>query len=239
MKPISEYKALVFDLDGTLYYQDRLRIKMAWMLLSYYLCHFWRIKELFIIKDFRKIREHWDEISPSLKARDEGPGVSGGKDPGEDKASAGLEDAQYAYVAGKFSCPVETVRNTIETWMYSKPLKAVFETRDSMLLKMIGDYKEKGQKIFIFSDYPIEDKLAALGLKADGMYAATDERLNELKPSPKGLKLIMQDHGLEPGDLLMIGDRMSRDGQAALNAGCDYLILPKNKAKREKLYKKM
>ncbi len=68
------------------------------------------------------------------------------------------------------------------------------------------------------------------------MYAATDERLGELKPSPKGLNLIMQDHGYTGDDILMIGDRMSRDGMAAVNAGCDYLILPKSPAKRKRLY---
>ena len=231
MKPITQYKALVFDLDGTLYYQRRLRIKMAWMLLGYYLCHFWRIKELFVVKEFRKVREGWDAISKD-SGFDETDGTKAG-------TGAGLEDIQYAYVAKRMNETPENVKNTVETWIYDKPLKAVYETRDVKLLEMIGRYRSLGQKIFIFSDYPIEDKLNALGLSADGMYAATDERVNALKPDPRGLELIMQDHGYDKSDILMIGDRMSRDGQAAINAGCDYVILPKSKAKREKLYKKM
>ncbi len=231
MKNINDYKALIFDLDGTLYYQRRLRIKMAWMLLSYYLCHFWRIKELFIVKEFRKVREDWDSISLGTDASAADSVTTSGAE--------SLEDAQYSYVASRFNCPAGIVKDTIETWMYQKPLKAVYETRDEELLKMIEGYKEKGRKIFIFSDYPIEDKAKALKISVDGMYAATDPRLNELKPSPKGLKLIMEDHGYAPEDILMIGDRMSRDGQSAINAGCDYLILPKSKSKREKLYKKI
>ena len=220
-KKITEYKALVFDLDGTLYYQRQLRIKMAWMLGSWYLCHFWRIKELFIIKRFREIREQWGEIS----------GAPAAKEP-----ESSLEWEQYSYVADRMGCTAEKVKTVVETWMYEKPLKAVYETRDEALLKLIEDRKAAGQLIFIFSDYPIEDKLNALGVAADGMYAATDVRLSELKHSPKGLQLIMEDNGLEPSDILMIGDRMSRDGQASVNAGCDYLILPSTKGKRKKLY---
>ncbi|MCR5603915.1 MAG: HAD family hydrolase [Lachnospiraceae bacterium] len=255
-KKINEYKALVFDLDGTLYYQRQLRLKMAWMLGNYYLCHFWCIKELFIIKKFREVREKWDEITgvPTGKEPAGKKILTAGKDSGAngDKNSEtthgekqhtgnktvenSLEWEQYSYVAGRMGCTADRVKTVIETWMYEKPLKAVYETRDVALIELIKERKAAGQKIFIFSDYPIEDKLKAIGLTADGMYAATDERLSELKPSPKGLHLIMEDHGLNPSDILMIGDRMSRDGQSAINAGCDHVILPGSKSLRNKIY---
>lgn len=225
-KNISEYKAVVFDLDGTLYYQRRLRIKMAWMLLKHYLCHFWRIKDIFIIKKFREVRENWDEIKTGIEEAKTGRGNN----------EAGLEDIQYMYTAGIMKESRDRIREVVETWMYDRPLAAVYETRDTELIEIIDSIKKRGQKVYIFSDYPIEDKLKAIGLSADGMYAATDERLGELKPSPKGLNLIMQDHGYTGDDILMIGDRMSRDGMAAVNAGCDYLILPKSPAKRKRLY---
>ena len=225
-KLLTEYKAVVFDLDGTLYYQRRLRIKMAWMLFTYYLCHFFRIKDILIIKRFREIREHWDKISQSLHEPDaEDTGVTDS-----------LEEAQYKYLADKMKVSRDRVRDVIETWMYEKPLKAVYETRDTELIKIMEELKKRGQKVFIFSDYPIEDKLKALNLKVDGMYAATDERVNALKPDPKGLMIIMEDHSLKPDEILMIGDRMSRDGMAAQNAGCDYLILAKNKRERLKTF---
>ena len=221
---INEYKALVFDLDGTLYYQRQLRIKMAWRLLGYYLCHFWRLKDLLVIKRFREIREHWDEIADGVTEV-----TAAGR-------SGSLEDEQYAYVAKQMNCTYDRVKQTIETWMYERPLKTVYETRDGELIDHIREIKKTGKKIIIFSDYPIEDKIRALELSVDGMYAATDERLNELKPSPKGLKLIMEDFGLKPSDILMIGDRMVKDGQAAVNAGCDHLILPPSRSGRRKIY---
>ncbi len=155
------------------------------------------------------------------------------------KTQDSLEDAQYGYLAQKMGVGKDTVRKTVETWMYERPLKAVSDTRDTGLLEIIEELKGRGIKILIFSDYPIEDKIKALDITVDGMYAATDKRLNELKPSPKGLNLIMEDFGFAKEDILMIGDRMVKDGQAAINAGCDYLILPKNFASRSKLYRKL
>ena len=229
-KPITEYKAIVFDLDGTLYYQRRLRIKMAWMLGSYYLCHFWRVKELFIVKKFREVRENWETIS---QTDENGSDVHGCT---LNKPELSLEEKQYKYVAKVMNCSADQVKNTVVMWIYDKPLKAVAETADRELISIIEKLKQEGRKIFIFSDYPIEDKLKALSLSVDGMYAATDERLNELKPSPKGLNLIMEDHAIKSDDILMVGDRMSRDGEAAVNAGCDYIILPKSSGERRKLY---
>jgi FMN phosphatase YigB (HAD superfamily) len=191
---------------------------MAWMLFSYYLCHFWRIKEPFVIKEFRSVREHWDDC-------EDGNGGEGD-----------LESRQYEYVAGKMGMKSTKVREIIEEWIYKRPLKAVYITRDNELLNIIEGMKDRGQKVYVFSDYPIEDKLASLGLLVDGTYAATDPRINELKPSPRGLKLIMEDGDFSPGDILMVGDRMSRDGLSAENAGCDYIILPKSRSGRKKLY---
>ena len=47
-------KALIVDLDGTLYYQKPVQMCMAAEILLYYLLHFWRIKELFLILAYRK-----------------------------------------------------------------------------------------------------------------------------------------------------------------------------------------
>ena len=56
-KSIREYQAIILDMDGTLYFQLPLRICMAFSLGAYYLLHFYRLKELFLIKKFRQLRE--------------------------------------------------------------------------------------------------------------------------------------------------------------------------------------
>ncbi len=211
---VFSYKAVVWDLDGTLYYQNKMRLIMLWKLVSFYLLHPLRIKELFAVRKFRRVREKWDRAA----------------------SSQSLEKEQYEYTAKLMRLPPETVREAVETWMYEKPLKYIRACRDERAAELFSVLKEKGMGCYIFSDYPIEAKLEALGLKADGCYAATDKRLGVLKPDPRGLELIMEDTGLKPGDLLMIGDRDVKDGEAARRVGCDYLILPKSRGAREKKY---
>ena len=40
-----------------------------------------------------------------------------------------------------------------------------------------------------------------------------------------GLNLILEDHALQPSEVLMVGDRDEKDGEAARRAGVDYLIV--------------
>ena len=233
-KALNEYKVLVFDLDGTLYYQNCLRIRMAMMLCGYYAVHPNRIRELFIIKRFREIREHWDELHSDKSDTEFEEYVNKLRKLSPDEDSE-LDLLQYAYTARATGSKYEVVRNTIRSWMYEKPLKAVSNTKDARLLATIAAMRSRGQKVVILSDYPVADKMKALATEVDGMYSATDDRILELKPGKKGLETIMKDYCVEPEDVIMIGDRMSKDGMAAVNAGCDYIILGKNRASREKL----
>ena len=53
-----------------------------------------------------------------------------------------------------------------------------------------------------------------------------------------GLSLILRENSLNPSDVLMIGDRQEKDGQCAINAGTDYLILKSTPSARRRQYKK-
>ena len=56
-KEITDYKAIVLDMDGTLYYQIPLRICMAFELLFYYVCHLNKISDLIAVYKYRKKNE--------------------------------------------------------------------------------------------------------------------------------------------------------------------------------------
>ena len=56
-KEITDYKALVLDMDGTLYYQIPLRICMAFEIFFYYICHLNKISDLFAVYKYRKKNE--------------------------------------------------------------------------------------------------------------------------------------------------------------------------------------
>lgn len=204
----NKYDLYVFDVDGTLYYQNKLRLIMGSRLLSYYLLHPLKVKDLIIIKNFRSIRE---------AAKD----------------TNGLFDI----TAKKCHVSVSRVEEVIKKWIYENPLDALIASKDATLLSIIDNLKAKGKTVAIWSDYEADDKLKALKLTTDYVYTAEQERVGELKPSPKGLNLIMSDLKVPKDKTIMIGDRMVKDGEAAKAAGCDYLILSKSKIKREEQLK--
>lgn len=204
----NKYDLYVFDVDGTLYYQNKLRLIMGKRLLMYYLFHPLKFKDLIIIKNFRSLRENAKDTN-------------------------GLFDI----TAKKCNVSVSRVNEVIKKWIYENPIDALIASKDDTLLAIIDKLKANGKTVAIWSDYEADDKLKALQLSTDYVYTAEQERVGELKPSPKGLKLIMSDLRVAKDKTIMIGDRMVKDGEAAKKAGCDYLILSKSKKKREEQLK--
>ena len=62
MKQLSEYRALIVDLDGTLYFQKPVRMAM----LKDMLLHFWRVREFLIVRKYRKLYEQGCEETERL-----------------------------------------------------------------------------------------------------------------------------------------------------------------------------
>ena len=204
----NKYDLYVFDVDGTLYYQNKLRLIMGKRLFMYYLLHPLKFKDLIIIKNFRSLRENAKDTN-------------------------GLFDI----TAKKCNVSVSRVNEVIKKWIYENPIDALIASKDDTLLAIIDKLKANGKTVAIWSDYEADDKLKALKLSTDYVYTAEQERVGELKPSPKGLNLIMSDLNVPKDKTIMIGDRMVKDGEAAKKAGCDYLILSKSKKKREEQLK--
>lgn len=219
-KKFSEYDAYVFDLDGTLYFQKKLRMIMASRLFFYYMCHFWQMKDLLIVKKFREVRERWDVIV----AKDDLTGTMAGNS---------IDEAQYKYVSEVMKTSESRVASVIKKWIYDNPLDAVKNSKDAELSVIIESLREQEKTVVIFSDYPTKEKLEALGIEVDKQYCSTDEAIGELKPSPKGLQIILKDINLDASQVLMVGDRMEKDGQCAISSDVDYLILPRSKSGRK------
>ncbi len=211
--PDGRYKAVVFDMDGTLYDQKRLRLTMAIRLCLYYFCHPFKIRELFVLKTFREVREHWPETDTD--------------------AQENIDRLQYERVATKHHVTAELVEKVVERWIYEDPLSALPKYRDDKLAAYIQALREADIPVYIFSDYPAEDKLKALEIAVDDIYAPGDEREVELKPSPHGLLLLMKEHGLTPEEVLLVGDRDEKDGEAARRAGVDCVILSRKVSERQ------
>ena len=215
MKSIKDYQTYVVDMDGTLYYKYPMRLSMLFQMAGYYLSHITNWKEAFLLKDYRHLRES-DEL---LKEAD-------------------CESRIRFLLSEKYHFTPAKVDHIIEEWMYKRPLSAVYKSRDKRLLAFLKAQQKKGHKVYFYSDYPLEDKSRILGFNADGFYYPDNIRFSFLKPNPEGLSLILRENSLNPSDVLMIGDRQEKDGQCAINAGTDYLILKSTPSARRRQYKK-
>lgn len=189
----THYDLVVFDMDGTLYDQPRLRRRMMVRLAGEAI----RSRSLAVPRTLSAFRRRREALGTAT--------------------AVDFAVAQYD-LPGR---PAETVRALVEDWIEQRPLPLLRECRtagaDTLLARLA-----RRHVVAVFSDYPAEAKLAALGLSA--RLAVSAEQVGRLKPDPAGLYHLMAEAGVPPERTLMIGDRDDRDGEAARRAGVRALI---------------
>ena len=128
-------------------------------------------------------------------------------------------------------------RNEIERRFIVPALRRIGP--QSSVVRAIQFLRDAGIPQVVFSDYAAEHKLRALELAHyfDAVYAA--EALGALKPSPVGLERIGDDYGVEPGDMLHIGDRRDTDGAAADSFGCRFLLFERKTGPTSRFEKRL
>lgn len=194
----NQYDALIFDVDGTLYNQKKMRMKMVKCLLKFYLLHWSHWKDLLIILYFRKVREQECYRDKTI-------------------------DQQYQLVAEHYSKSFEYVKQVITKWMYEEPLHFMKESIYPEVVSIWREKQKNGAMIIVYSDYPASDKLRTMGLTADWIYSADMEEIQELKPSKKAMELMIRETGIDAKRTAYIGDRYEKDGKSAEYAGIAYI----------------
>lgn len=193
--------AVISDLDGTLYHQRPVRVKMALRLAGYYLLRPWRVRELAGIFFFRKVREEerfrTEDFSAQIREASE---------------RAGLRNA-------------ETLQGAVSRWMFREPLKEIASHPRQEVLSFLQRMRTEGRRIVIYSDYAAEEKLKALRFMPDAVYYPGLYGLTELKPSLKSMTEILKREGLRPEQTVMIGDRREKDGESAALVGAQFILV--------------
>lgn len=197
-------QALIFDVDGTLYDQGKLRRKMFLELLCHLAQQHRFVRDMNVLYTFRKKRE-------SLSRDNDDIGC--------------LENRQYAEVAHELGMSIEEVRRVINNWIIEKPLNYLAACIYPGVKVLFSLLIKNKIKIGIFSDYPCRAKLQALGLYADAMISATDEEVDRFKPHPRGLFFTAEKLCVPVMNCFFVGDRDDKDGECARRAGMPYLIL--------------
>jgi FMN phosphatase YigB (HAD superfamily) len=193
-------RLVVFDIDGTLYSQPQLRLRM----LRDMMIHVAKTRSLdlpLVIRAYRRIREQIAE-----------------------REVTDFETALVAETAAATRVSATEIRAVVDEWIERRPLPYLAACIYPGVAALFSGLRRQGKIIGVLSDYPAAAKLDALGLKADHVLCADDRGIGVLKPNPRGLQVMMEAAGAAPGETVLIGDRADRDGAAAGRAGAWPLI---------------
>jgi FMN phosphatase YigB (HAD superfamily) len=198
-------RAVLFDLDGTLYQQRPLRALMALELAALALRRpieaprRWRV-----LAAFRQAQE-------ALRAGQ-----------AEDQ-SAG----QFELAARRCRMPVVEVEAVIAEWMIERPLKYLPRCRAEGLLPLLDFLSLRRVKVGVLSDYPAGRKLEALGIagRFSVVLSAADAGIGRFKPHPRGFLAASARWGLDAAEVLVVGDRRDADAAGAAAAGMPCVLI--------------
>jgi HAD superfamily hydrolase (TIGR01549 family) len=96
--------------------------------------------------------------------------------------------------------------------------------------------KEKKIATAIYSDYPVHEKLEALGIEADAEFCSTDKAILQLKPSGKAIDIICKNMRIPKHEAILIGDREDTDGESARAAKVAFLKVDPMQARKGRFY---
>jgi HAD superfamily hydrolase (TIGR01549 family) len=201
-------RAVLFDLDGTLYAQLPLRIAMSFEIAiasaGAVFSRGMRVPR--VIATFRNTRE---------QLRDDPDG------------GPPIVTRQYAAAAERLRYPTDEVERIVDEWMYRRPLKWLRYCRRRGLVGLLDWLEARGLRRGVLSDYPAHDKLTALGLSGrfDLVVSSLDPDVNAFKPSPRGFLAAAKKWGLDPSEVLYVGDRIDVDVPGARAAGMPCAVL--------------
>jgi FMN phosphatase YigB (HAD superfamily) len=199
-------KAIVFDVDGTLYRQGPVRRAMFARLASELLINpvrGWRTMRA--LKAYRDAQEHLRRWP----------------------AGGDVATAQYALACERASVDRESMAACVAEWMEQKPLTVLPRFGQPGMLGVLHTCRAQGVRLGALSDYPAQDKLKALGLEGlfDVVLCAQQSSVNVFKPNPKGLLRAMESLGTAASETLYVGDRLDVDLPTAQAAGVRCVII--------------
>ena len=209
-------RAVLFDVDGTLYRQDTLRLLMGLELAA-----------LPMIKgSYRSATNVWKTLSVFRRIREELRQYGAQSEP--------LEKLQFAATGKRLGVEPAVVESIVAEWMFQRPLKYLRFCRTRGVEEFVALLKDRNVPIGMFSDYPVREKLQALGLAGTPnlTLCATDPDVNAFKPHPQGFFRACAAWGVAPNEVLYIGNRLEVDAAGAASAGMPCAIVSKRPRRR-------
>lgn len=200
-------RAVLFDLDGTLYEQKPLhRTMLRELALSPLRGPIRAARTLRRLQMFRQVREELRDLGDTAES---------------------LDDAQYEVPAERLVDDAQALRETVLEWMHERPLRHLVRAAWPGQRATLEALRDLGLPLGVFSDYPPAKKLQALGIDDlfDVAIAATDPEVNAFKPHPQGFLVGAERLGVAPAEVLYVGDRAEVDALGAAAAGMDCVLV--------------
>ena len=202
--PGRRIRAVLFDVDGTLYRQRPLRMLMA--------------AELGALAFTRPLRAPaiWRTLSAYRSAQEM---LRGGDD--------GTAARQVEMAASRVGITKDEAAAIVDEWMVERPLKHLAKCRARGLVALLEFLEARRVLVGILSDYPAAKKLSALGISRyfSLVLCATDPDVGAFKPSPRGFLAASGRWQLDPEDVLYVGDRADADAAGAAAARMPAVIV--------------
>jgi HAD superfamily hydrolase (TIGR01549 family) len=198
-------KAIVTDVDGTMYLQAPVRRWMAFMLMKYCAAHpvdGW--KTMKTLRAYRKAQE-------ALRS----------------EATPGMAHLQITRSATAIGYPEAFVSDRVHQWMNVAPLPAVRKARAEGLASFCQWATSRGIQMGALSDYDPRQKLLALEVSHYFSVSvwAQETEVGTFKPDPKGLRIALRRLGVQPGEAIYVGDRLEVDGATAVACGVPGVLI--------------
>jgi FMN phosphatase YigB (HAD superfamily) len=200
-------KGILFDVDGTFYYQTPFRAIMILLFVSF---NIHNPKELLrkakVITAYRKAQEN---LRYSLQG------------------SSNCSIRQIDLAINNTGESHGYVSKTIIEWFEKRPLPFLRLCRRRGLNSVLCQLHQKGFKLGVFSDYPTQYKLLALKIYKyfSTVMSANDPEVKGFKPKTNGFAVAARRMGLKPSEVLYVGDRAEVDGIGASAVGMPVVIL--------------
>jgi putative hydrolase of the HAD superfamily len=200
LETIGRIQGVIFDVDGTLYNQSALRWRVVFRIVA--ACWTMPTNGVRVIRTIQAYRQAHEEL----------------------RNQAFSTDLQLAAAAAKCGYPVAEVRATVEQWFERAPLNLLPQCVYSGIPRFLQLLSELGIICGVFSDYPADAKLSALGLKSFFRHVLCAAEVGRQKPDPIGLLTVAREMGVAPACTLYIGDR-TIDLEAAAKAGMQRILV--------------
>ncbi len=206
---------LGFDVDGTLYSRSAFWLRMIPHLLLFLLRRRISIGDIKVLYHFQKVLEN---ARRNEKLTSTTPWL-------------------IEQVAIKTGRPADEVEEVFTIWVDNICPEVLGHLRQHDMRWAMTHLKLRGFKLGVYSDYPAQSKLAALGLPVsmfEAVIVSTSPQTAALKPRTTGFNQLVEAMAVSPAQTCFYGDREETDGSGARATGMDFVhckpaVLPRRK----------